>query len=286
VMDTGLDTTHPAFRSKTIEVAHLGRGGAGPAWHGTGVTALLAGDPAGGTPGLIPNANFYVADVFHADDDGQPASDTLSMLRGFDWLERRGVKIINMSLSGPPDDLIRDAVAKLSAKNVMFVAAAGNDGIGAAPSYPAAYNEVIAVTAITKDLKNYRYANRGDYIDMAAPGVAIWTALPGALEGYHSGTSFAAPYVTAALAAIYKDLPDKKKSAAMAQLAFKDLGEPGRDPIYGQGLIVAPQSCSGSNQIVEKRAPVTATAGVSWSPSVQSEKSVEHLPWLGLQDSP
>ena len=185
IIDTAVDISHPTFRRKQIEVRHFGpKDRPGPDWHGTGVAALLAGDDKSATPGLIPDASFYVADIFYAGEDKGPASDTVSMLRAFNWLESSGVKIINMSLSGPPDTLIEDAVAKLAAKGIWLVAAAGNEGPNnAGPSYPAAYDDVIAVTAVNKNLQNYRYANRGAYVDVAAHGVAISTALPGSKNG-------------------------------------------------------------------------------------------------------
>ncbi len=295
IIDTSVDKQHPALSNKKIDVNHLSPDGApGPDWHGTGVTALLAGDTSSGTPGLIPDASFYVADVFRADANDQPASDTYSMLRAFDWLEAKNVKIINMSLSGPPDALIGDAIKKLSAKGVLFVAAAGNEGPAAGPSYPAAYDEVIAVTAVGQNLKSYRYANRGTYIDVAAPGVAIWTAQPGAKEGYHSGTSFAAPYVTAALAAIYPRLPTKAPAEVLQYLAYRDLGDPGPDATYGQGLLVAPSSCN-AEQIAKspirpaKQAAVAAPAkikpagigsGQGLAPYEAAPDEVEVLPWL------
>lgn len=282
IIDTSVDVTHPAFANKKLEVHHFGSDGApaGPDWHGTGVAALLAGDASSGTPGMIPDANFFVADIFHADTDHEPASDTMSMLRAFDWLDAKGVKIVNMSLSGPADDLIHKAIEKLSAKGVLFVAAAGNEGPNAGPSYPAAYEQVIAVTAVTKDLQSYRYANRGSYIDVAAPGVAIWTALPGSKEGYHSGTSFATPYVTASLAAVYPKLAVKTQAEALKLIQYKDLGEPGRDPIYGQGLLVAPTSCS-SGQIAA--APQSATSPALTGAMRATSNPAEPLPWLTLQ---
>jgi hypothetical protein len=282
IIDTSVDVTHPAFANKKLEVHHFGSDGApaGPDWHGTGVTALLAGDASSGTPGMIPDANFFVADIFHADSDHEPASDTMSMLRAFDWLDAKGVKIVNMSLSGPSDDLIHKAIEKLTAKGVLFVAAAGNEGPNASPSYPAAYEQVIAVTAVTKDLQSYRYANRGSYIDVAAPGVAIWTALPGSKEGYHSGTSFATPYVTASLAAIYPKLAVKTQVEALKLIQYKDLGEPGRDPIYGQGLLVAPTSCS-SGQIAA--APQSASAPGLTGAMRATSNPAEPLPWLTFQ---
>lgn len=66
----------------------------------------------------------------------------------------------------------------------IFIAAAGNGGPGAPPSYPAAYSEVLAVTAVGKNLSAYRRANQGDFIDVSAPDVDIWTALPGGRQGF------------------------------------------------------------------------------------------------------
>lgn len=284
VIDTSIDTTHPAFAKKSLELKHFGKEGArGPDWHGTGITALLAGDAASGTPGLIPDASFYVADIFHAGADDEPASDTVSMLRAFDWLEAKGVKVINMSLSGPPDDLIRSAVQKLAAKGVLLVAAAGNEGPSAGPSYPAAYDQVIAVTAVNKDLQNYRYANRGNYIDVAAPGVSIWTALPGAQGGYHSGTSFATPYVTAALAAIYPRLTSKTQSEALKLISYKDLGAPGPDPVYGHGLLVAPVTCG--TGLIAADGPGSAPGSSGGKSGLMNSPPAEVLPWLGFQSS-
>jgi subtilisin family serine protease len=269
----------------------------GPDWHGTGVTALLAGDTSSGTPGLIPDANFYVADVFRDEGNGEPASDTMSMLRALDWLDQQGVRVINMSLSGPRDTLLADAVKKLAAKGIVLVAAAGNEGPAAGPSYPAAYDDVIAVTAVGRNLNSYRYANRGSYIDVAAPGVAIWTAMPGSKEGYHSGTSFATPYVTAALAAISRQLPSATPAEVLKRLTYRDLGEPGPDPVYGQGLIVAPKSCAPA-QVAKVARPATTEAraalpeaktmpGASLLGSPESEQTAQQpaqgpevLPWL------
>lgn len=280
IIDTSVDVKHPTFSRKKFEIGHFSASASGPDWHGTGVTALLAGDSTSGTPGLIPEADFAIADIFYADTDGQPASDTMSMLRALDWLGAKNVKIINMSLSGPYDELVRRAIDKLSANGVLFVAAAGNDGPNAGPSYPAAYDKVIAVTAVGKNLKGYRYANRGDYIDIAAPGVSIWTALPGSMEGYHSGTSFAVPYVTATLAAIYNGQSDGSKFKILKQLTFRDLGAPGRDPVYGEGLLVAPTAC-GPPQIARSVPGLTGpmTAGFA---SVGSP-GAERLPWLAPQ---
>ena len=115
------------------------------------------------------------------------ATDTISLLKALEWMKANDVKLINMSFAGPRDELVKDEIEELSSKGITFVAAAGNEGPAAEPAYPAAYPQVIAVTAVTKDLHNYRYANRGDHIDVAAPGVDIWTAVPGGREGFTLG---------------------------------------------------------------------------------------------------
>ncbi len=245
VIDTGVDSAHPAFSKARLNVGSFLPEGKMPAsnWHGTGVLALLAGDAGGGTPGLIPQADFYAANVFFIDEGGEAATDTASLLNALEWLNALDAKIVNMSFSGPKDELIEKAIGQMSANGIVFVAAAGNDGPTAAPAYPAAYKSVIAVTAITRELRNYPYANRGHQIDVAAPGVDIWTAVPDARQGYHSGTSFAAPYVTGVLAAAYRNTARARKEELLDRLSVVDLGPPGRDPIYGRGLLLAPDTC-------------------------------------------
>jgi hypothetical protein len=74
-------------------------------------------------------------------------------------------------------------------------------------------------------------------------GRNIWTAVPGSREGYYSGTSFAAPHVTAIVATIYDGGPRHSKDELLDRLQVRDLGTIGHDPIYGRGLLMAPASC-------------------------------------------
>ncbi len=246
VIDTDIDESHPTFAGRSIHRFDFSADGHGvpPNSHGTAVLSLLAGNPVGGTPGLIPDAEFFAANIFFSDERGEMAADTISLLKALDWMKSFGVKLVNMSFSGPRDELVAEAIEKLSRKGIVFVAAAGNEGPTAAPSYPAAYPQVIAVTAVTKDLRNYRYANRGDHIDVAAPGVDIWTAMPGGRAGYNSGTSFAAPHVTAILAVEPQKTLQLEKAALLDGLPVIDLGQQGRDPVYGRGLLKAPSECA------------------------------------------
>ena len=128
VIDTSIDRDHPAFNGRNIEIRSFLPDGATRTinWHGTGVLSVLAGSPNSGTPGLVPDAHFFAADVYHADESGQPMTDTASLLRAIDWMKGSQVNLINMSMSGPHDELLQKAIADMSARGVVFVAAAGN----------------------------------------------------------------------------------------------------------------------------------------------------------------
>ena len=247
LIDTSFDVAHPAFAGRKFSVEQfsgsqtIARGD----WHGTAVLSVLAGNASSSTPGLIPDADFYLASTFRADAQGNAAADTISVLKALAWLDKRNVNLVNMSFSGPRNDQIELAIAAMAAKGVVFVAAAGNKGPSAPPSYPAAYPEVVAVTAVGKKLNSYLHANRGGYVDVAAPGVQVLTALPEGRQGFRTGTSFAAPFITgllAAMPAVRKGATDKEDM--LSRISFQDLGEPGRDTIYGEGLPKAPERCN------------------------------------------
>jgi hypothetical protein len=266
IVDTGYDASHPAFKNlRAVAQEFLPPNAKRVPQHGTAILSVLAGDPQSGTPGLVPNADYHIANAFYADGNGEAMSDTMHILAALHWLEKQGVAVANLSFSGPEDELIQAAVRQLAAAGVVVVAAGGNDGPSAPPSYPAGYKEVIAVTAVDRNRAPYVYANRGPYIDVAAPGVGIWTALPGNREGAQTGTSFAAPYVTAVIAANYpegvgpSDDPAGPKQRALASLRKNANALSG--PGLGAGLVQAAATCG---------ARPGAPAPGSWSSTVHA----------------
>ncbi|MGQ0673060.1 MAG: S8 family serine peptidase [Hyphomicrobium sp.] len=268
IIDTPVDLDHPAFAGRRLRVGNfLGSYRRSPQdWHGTAVLALLSGNAENGVPGLAPDAEYFVAETFRTDDRGQATTDTVSILKALEWLESQNVDLVNMSFSGPRDQFVETAIRRLRKRGMTFVAAAGNLGPTAGPSYPAAYADVIAVTAIAKDRANYPMANRGDFVDVSAPGVKIWTALPGGLEGFRTGTSFASPFVTGLLAAVLtgKARPSTK-TEVLRRLETIDLGPPGNDPIFGRGLAVAPGGC-GSTESASSAPPRDPTRAMIAAP--------------------
>ncbi|MEZ5853103.1 MAG: S8 family serine peptidase [Hyphomicrobiaceae bacterium] len=245
LLDTGIDRRHPALRGSEIQAARFARGRRPTvgSHHGTSTLAILAGTPDGVTPGLLPSASYFAADIFHADSNGEAVADSVALLTALDWMASNDVRVVNMSIAGPPDKLLQQTIDRLSKNGMIFVAAAGNDGPDGPPLYPAAYSKVIAVTAVARDLRSYRKANRGRHIDFAAPGVDIWTAIDGG-GGWVSGTSFAVPFATAVIATTTGIERARGKAAVLAKLHFKDLGTRGPDEVYGRGLVLAPKSCA------------------------------------------
>jgi minor extracellular protease Epr len=121
----------------------------------------------------------------------------------------------------------------------VLVAAAGNGGPAAAPAYPAAYPGVIAVTAVDEQGRVYRRANRGGYIAFAAGGVHVENRYSKASSATVSGTSFAAPRVAAEIASRLAAQPRPEVQQVLDRLHSEavDLGEAGRDPVYGWGWL-------------------------------------------------
>jgi len=204
MMDTGVAVAAPAFQGHKISQRSFvapGREAAAPD-HGTAIAGVLVGQGEGADRGLLPGATLSVAEIFQrGEDDDLPAANAVSFASGLDWLVGSGVRLVNMSLAGPDNRLIAMAVARAADKGTIMVAAAGNNGPQGAPVYPAAYPDVMGVTALGPDLKPFDQANRGDFVRFAAPGVKVWTATPDGQGRYRSGTSVAAAYVTAAAGA-------------------------------------------------------------------------------------
>ncbi len=243
MMDTGVDEQHPALHSQRVQQRSFLRGGeqAAPVDHGTAVAALLVGDPqAGALAGLVPGAELRVAAVFR-ERKGSVEVTVVRLLRALDYLLQQQVQLINFSLAGPENRLLGIAIDAAAQAGVAVIAAVGNAGADAPVQYPAAWPSVLAVTAVDADLRPYARASRGEEVDLAAPGVDVWVARAGGEGVFVSGTSYAAPVVSALLAQWMAANPGKSVSQGVDALRRKarDLGAPGRDPVFGAGLVQA-----------------------------------------------
>lgn len=277
LIDTGVDIRHPALRGVAIRQLRLPDGPARDASdnsHGTAVAALLMGRAEAPTPELalaplLPRrARLVAVNAFHRTAAGD-RMDAWNLVAALDAVIDAGAQVVNMSFAGAAHQLLADALAAAQRRGVVLVAAVGNAGPRAAPQHPAAQPGVIAVTAVGADRRIYHRAVRGRHVALAAPGVRLPTVNqiranekdgPGAGNAkantvknkaaednpvtLRSGTSFAAPFVSAAAAALLarglgaQDVP--QQLAARAQ----DLGAPGRDAIYGHGLLQLDPLCN------------------------------------------
>lgn len=250
LIDTGINPDHEAFAGSRLSV--LGFDAAQPdassAQHGTAVAALLIGSREGRAHGLLPEAQLIAVDAFYR-SGGDERSDVFNLVRAMDDLAAAEVDVINMSLAGPHNVLLERMVDQLSADQILIVSAAGNGGPRAAPVFPGAYDQVLTVTAVDASGRVYRRAGRGPHVDLAAPGVEVWTAA--SIRGVRTktGTSFAAPFATAAAAILMSAREEMSVAEVTAFLrdTALDLGDPGPDEIYGAGLVQFAPICAASS---------------------------------------
>jgi subtilisin family serine protease len=218
-------------------------------YHGTAVVGVAAAetDNGEGIASVGFQADFVMA---KGCEEWCFSSDTAPAL---DWLVDQGVEIINLSFGAeqqpPGDPVLGLAVQRARGAGVLVIAAAGNDGDKTGSFYPAAYPGVLGVAAVDQNNAPARFSNYGPVVDVAAPGVNITSTYnphspentTGALYGYFSGTSFAAPHV-AGVAALLKaknpELP-AERIAERIQIRATDIGPRGNDDRSGSGLLDA-----------------------------------------------
>ncbi len=209
--------------------------------HGTAVAGLLAARAPAITP-LLPKLTLYNAAAFYASNAFSQSASLEHLLAALNWMASQQLQVINLSLTGPDNPVLALMVQKLQARGISLVAAAGNGGPASVPLYPAAYPGVIAVSALDQQMQPYRWANRGDYLDFTALGVKVAALSATGQVQPQSGTSLATPVVSAAVAcwrAAHPELTHQQVYQLLTKQA-RDIGEPGKDPVMGHGVIEPP----------------------------------------------
>lgn len=235
MIDGPVNTDHPALRGASVRHESLVAGRLPRADHGTAIAVLLVGeDPSGILAGFARGAELRAVSIFSRGSDGPETSGEL-LAQAIDRLVGQGVQIINMSITGPDSNALRRALAAAAQRGVVMVGAAGNDQarqIG----FPASADQVVAVTAVDAARRRFRLANIGEENEFAAPGVDIYAARARG-AGYVSGTSFAAPIVTALMA---REMARGTRGDAALRAALRNgaeaLGGVRRSAEFGWGL--------------------------------------------------
>ncbi|MBV1909626.1 MAG: S8 family serine peptidase [Kangiellaceae bacterium] len=244
ILDGPIDTTALSLKEKSIVQKKMFSRGKkeGISDHATAIASLLIGNTQfPELAGVVSNAQLFVGVVMQQDKQNKKKSvaTTENLILGLDWLLKKKVQVINLSLGGPRNVLLEMALVKVLAAKVAVVAAAGNGNSKLEQIFPAAQRGVIAVSAIDFEYFIARESHQGDYIDLTAPGVDIWVASTNGSAHYLSGSSMASPLVAAALA----QLGGKPSLAISLFDTARDLGKPGKDSTYGWGGLQFP-SCS------------------------------------------
>jgi thermitase len=240
IIDSGVDPTHPDLSSKllpgynflrdnadTHDVLGHGTAVAGSAAASsnnyTGVTGVAWNNPI--VPLVVLNSNNYAA-----------YSDIASAII---YAADRGIKVINISIGGSgSSSTLQNAVNYSWNKGAVIFASAMNNA-SSTPYYPAACNNVVAVSATTKDDTLASFSSYGDWVDISAPGVSIYTTNNGGSYGSWSGTSFSSPISAGLAALIMSANPSLTNQQAVDIIKNNadDLGAPGFDSYYGWGRI-------------------------------------------------
>lgn len=253
VIDSGIDYTHPDLDANYAGGYDFVNEDPYPMddnGHGTHVAGTIAAEDNGtGVVGVAPGAQVYGLKVLGADGSGS-YDDIVAAL---DWIVAQNamgatnIQVTNNSYgsSGDPGETVRQAFDSSYAAGVLHIAAAGNSGNPAGRSdsviYPARYASAVAVAAVDSSDARASFSSTGPDVEVAAPGVAIPSTVPGGGYESWSGTSMASPHVagTAALLIASGGATTHEAIRLRLQETAVDLGTAGHDWKYGYGRVDA-----------------------------------------------
>jgi subtilisin family serine protease len=210
------------------------------AGHGTHVAGIIGAEDNGvGVVGVAPEADLYALKVLNSNGSGY-YSDVIAALQ---WAVDNDIQVTNNSYgsSGSPGLTVRLAFDLAEAAGILNVCSAGNSGNPAGTGdnviYPAKYDSCIAVAATDDTDSRASFSSTGSDVELTGPGKDIYSTLLGGGYGYKSGTSMSCPHAAGVAALFIADGVSNVRSAL--QSTAEDLGDPGWDPLYGYGLVIA-----------------------------------------------
>ncbi|TCS83685.1 S8 family peptidase [Tepidibacillus fermentans] len=256
VVDTGVDLNHPEFQGKLVKgynVINPNRLPMDDDGHGTHVAGIISANTNNGQG--IAGITWYnkIMPIKVLDQSG--AGTLFDVAQGIIWATDHGADVINLSLGNYAESkYLHDAIRYAFSKNVVLIAATGNDNTDQL-GYPAAYPEVIGVSAVDPNQQRAEFSNYGDDVDVVAPGVNIASTYPNNRYAALSGTSMASPHVAALAALIKSDNPmlTNREIISIITKTATDLGMRGKDPYFGYGEINIGKAVNLSNQLKQKQ---------------------------------
>ena len=224
LLDSGVQLDHPALADVwTVERYDFVADDDNPGLAGTDTTTVAAGHGthvAGIIHTVAPAARIMPLRVL----DDEARGDIFQLAEAIIYATDQGANVINMSLGTSEDSELLDEITnRATARGVMVVAAAGNLG-SKERQYPAASSCVLAITAVNEKQQKADFANYGSWLDLAAPGVGIYSTLPPSGYGTWSGTSMATPWAAGEAALLYSLMAKLNRPLNVRQLAELMIG--------------------------------------------------------------
>ncbi|KSU89015.1 MULTISPECIES: S8 family peptidase [Priestia] len=240
VINTGVDLDHPDLRRRLTNGYNVLLNNNFPDddnGHGTHVSGIIASETNNheGLAGVTWYNKIMPIKAMGAKGYGT----TFDIAKGIFWAVDHGADIINMSLGNyQHSSLLKEAIDYAYNKNVVLIAAAGNENT-MQPSYPAAFPNVLSVAAVSYTGQRAFFSNYGDYIDVSAPGVQIPSTYFNQQYAALSGTSMASPHVAGLAGLLLSANPNltNQEVIEIIKNSTYDLGIPGTDNEFGNGLI-------------------------------------------------
>lgn len=238
VIDSAIDGSHPDLAGSIAKNFDALGGQSNPQLHGTEMAGAIAAH--GKLLGIAPGVQLLAARAFD-NTPGKARGTSFDIFKSLQWAADNGARVINMSFAGPADPTLHRMLAAAYAKDIVLIAAAGNNGPNATPAYPGADPDVIAVTATDADDRPFKLANHGKYVAVAAPGVEILAVAPDASYQTATGTSVAAAHVSGIAALLLQRDSELKPTQIRAILTAtaKPLGTANQHDEFGAGLVDA-----------------------------------------------
>jgi thermitase len=215
VMDSGLLSDYEAspFVQAVYDAVSPGAEVGDELGHGTQMTLIAAGavNPMGSAADTPTGSPVVAIRTF--DDNG--FTSTYTLMRGIDYAIEKGARVLSLSWgTETPSSLLASAVRYAATKGLILVAAAGNAPTGN-PVYPAAYDNVIGVGALTPNGDAWDQSNFGDFVAVSAPGLADLPVGYKGDPGIYAGTSIATAYTARRVAAILNQNPDADRATIL-----------------------------------------------------------------------
>jgi len=211
VIDTGIDPMHPDLRAAASQGINLLFPGMPPTddnGHGTHIAGIIAASSTQqGILGVAPLASIHAVKAF----DRLGSAYVSDIIAGIDWCVENGMNIINMSFGMKTFSLALESSIRSAYKaGVIIVASCGNEGRKATIDYPARFQQVVSVGALTRAGKVASFSNKGKRIDIYAPGENIYSCWLNNRYNELSGTSMATAHVTGVVALMLAAKPTLK----------------------------------------------------------------------------